>query len=116
MFGTSGEQLAADGNKDGVVNAADYIVWRSPVRSTRNAQPCSDPRTAVSYPNDIGSCHRHEDSILTVLVPAFAALAAPLVRDSAHHLRGIRLGGNTLAAVNLAGQDLPGPFSALRWR
>ncbi len=27
-FGTTGEDLAADGNNDGVVNLADYTVWR----------------------------------------------------------------------------------------
>ena len=42
--------LSADGNGDGLVNAADYVVWRSNLASSNPLRPFTDQNIAVPEP------------------------------------------------------------------
>jgi hypothetical protein len=47
QFGQSGQSLSADGNGDSVVDAADYIIWRKSMATTAN------PKSASAVPEPV---------------------------------------------------------------
>ena len=100
--------LAGDYNDDGVVNAADYVVWRnsieggSPLSNETASTGIVDAADYTAWRANFGATNRGRSSIVAATVPEptglvlFATVFGPLVVRSSSRRPALRVSGRFL--------------------